>query len=55
MRTVQMPAKKEWVLPQRHFKMAAKKVDIDQQTDDRQEQPPETERYLLQIDRQTKR
>jgi hypothetical protein len=50
-------SQKEWVLPQRHFRTPAKKVGNAQPTD--QERPhqrqPETDRYHLQIDRQTKR
>ncbi len=55
MRTVHMPSKKEWVLPQRHFRIAAKKVENDEQMEERPQRQPDTERYLLQIDRRTKR
>ena len=54
---VQMPSKMEWVLPQRQFRTPTKKIADSGQT--REERPqqgqPDTERYLLQIDRQTKR
>ena len=47
----------EWVLPQRQFRTPTKKIADSGQT--REERPqqgqPDTERYLLQIDRQTKR
>jgi hypothetical protein len=49
---------KRSVVPQRQFRLPAKKVDS---TDHTEEQPrpeqkqPATERYLLEIDRQTKR
>ena len=51
---VKMPSQREWVLPQRQFKMPTKKVvNAEQAEEDRpQERQPETERYLLQIDRQ---
>jgi hypothetical protein len=44
-------------VPQRHFRMPAKKVVKPEQTEEQrlQHQQPETERYQLQIDRQTKR
>ena len=44
-------------MPQRHFRMPAKKVVKPEQTEEQrlQHQQPETERYQLQIDRQTKR
>jgi len=44
-------------VPQRHFRMPAKKVVKPEQTDEQslQHQQPDTERYQLQIDRQTKR
>ena len=44
-------------MPQRHFRMPAKKVVRPEQTDEQrpQHQQPDTERYQLQIDRQTKR
>jgi hypothetical protein len=52
-----MRSQKEWVVPQRHFRMPAKKVVRPEQTDEQrpQHQQPDTERYQLQIDRQTKR
>jgi hypothetical protein len=54
---VQMPSQREWVLPQRQFRMPVKKIANTEQTE--KERPlqwqPDTERYLLQIDRQTKR
>ncbi len=54
---VQMRSRKEWVLPQRELRMPAKKAGIAEETqDDRpQQRQPDAERYLLQIDRQTKR
>ncbi len=55
MRPTHLPSKKQWVLPQQHFRTAAKKVDNDEQPGERQQRQPDTERYLLQIDRQTKR
>ncbi len=55
MRTAHIPSKKEWVLPQRNFRTPAKKVDNEERTEEPRQQPPEIERYLLQIDRQTKR
>jgi hypothetical protein len=52
-----MPSQREWVLPQRQFRMPVKKVANTEQTE--KERPlqwqADTERYLLQIDRQTKR
>jgi hypothetical protein len=44
-------------VPQRHFRMPGKKVAIPEQTEEeRPRHPqPDTERYQLQIDRQTKR
>jgi hypothetical protein len=53
----QMPSQREWVLPQRPFKMPIKKVANAEQTEEErpQQRQPDTERYLLQIDRQTKR
>ena len=44
-------------MPQRHFRMPTKKVVKPEQTDEQrlQHQQPDTERYQLQIDRQTKR
>ena len=53
----QMPSQKEWVLPQRQFRMPIKKVANAEQTEEErpQQRQPDTERYLLQIDRQTKR
>ena len=54
---VQISNKKEWVLPQRQITRAAKNVSTVERTEEKlpQQQQPETERYLLQIDRQTKR
>jgi len=54
---VQMPNKMEWALPQRQFTIPTKKVaDTEQTREERSQQgQPNTERYLLQIDRQTKR
>ena len=52
-----MRGQKEWAVPERQFRMPAKKVVRTEQTDEarpKQEQP-EMNRYLLQIDRQTKR
>jgi hypothetical protein len=54
----QMASQREWVLPQRPFKMPTKKVANAEQTEEErrpQQRQPDTERYLLQIDRQTKR
>ena len=44
-------------MPQRHFRMPTKKVVNPEQTEEQhlQHQQPDTERYQLQIDRQTKR
>ena len=44
-------------MPQRHFRMPTKKVVKPEQTDEQrlQHPQPDTERYQLQIDRQTKR
>ena len=44
-------------MPQRHFRMPTKKVVKPEQADEQrlQHQQPDTERYQLQIDRQTKR
>jgi len=44
-------------VPQRHFRMPTKKVVKPEQADEQrlQHQQPDTERYQLQIDRQTKR
>jgi hypothetical protein len=52
-----MRSQKEWVVPQRVFRMPAKKVVKPEQTQEQriQHQQPDTERYQLQIDRQTKR
>jgi len=52
-----MRGQKEWVVPQRHFRMPAKKIaKPEQPEEDRsRQQQPDTERYQLQIDRQTKR
>ena len=43
-------------MPQRQFRMAAKKVARTEQTEEArpQQQQPDMDRYLLQIDRQTK-
>ena len=52
-----MRGQKEWAVPQRQFGMPGKKAVRTEQTDEarpKQEQP-ETDRYLLQVDRQTKR
>jgi hypothetical protein len=55
----QMPSQRKWVLPQRQFRMPVKKVANAEQTEKEKERPlqwqADTERYLLQIDRQTKR
>jgi hypothetical protein len=53
----QMPSQREWVLPQRQFRMPIKKVANAEQTQEErpQQRQPDPERYLLQIDRQTKR
>ena len=53
----QMPSQKEWVLPQRPFKMPTRKVANAEQTEEERphQRQPDPERYLLQIDRQTKR
>jgi hypothetical protein len=52
-----MRSQREWVLPQRQFRMPTKKVANAEQTDKERplQRQPDTERYLLQIDRQTKR
>ena len=44
-------------MPQRQFRMPGKKVARTEQTDEGrpQQEQPEMDRYLLQIDRQTKR
>ena len=44
-------------MPQRQFRMPAKKVAKPERTDEQrlEHQQPDTERYQLQIDRQTKR
>ena len=44
-------------MPQRHFRMPTKKVVKPEQTEEQrlQHEKPDTERYQLQIDRQTKR
>ena len=44
-------------MPQRHFRMPTKKAVKPEQTEEQrlQHQQPDTERYQLQIDRQTKR
>jgi hypothetical protein len=55
----QMPSQRKWVLPQRQFRMPVKKVANAEQTEKEKERPlqwqADTERYLLEIDRQTKR
>jgi hypothetical protein len=53
----QLRSQKEWVVPQRQFRMPAKKVAKSEQPEEERprQQHPDTERYLLQIDRQTKR
>ena len=53
----QMPGQRERVLPQRQFRMPIKKVANAEQTETErpQQRQPDTERHLLQIDRQTKR
>jgi hypothetical protein len=55
--SAQMPSQREWVLPQRHFRMPAKKVAKPEQAEEEhpRRQQTDTERYLLQIDGQTKR
>ncbi len=52
-----MRSQKEWIVPQRPFRMPAKKVVKTEQTEEERphQQQPDTERYQLQIDRQTKR
>ena len=52
-----MRTQKGRVLPQRQLRMSAKQVANAEQAEDDRPQPrqPETERYLLQIDGQTKR
>jgi hypothetical protein len=52
-----MRSQKEWIVPQRQFRMPAQKVAKAEQTEEErpQRQQPDTERYQLQIDRQTKR
>ncbi len=44
-------------MPQRHLRMPIKKVANSEQREEErpQQRQPDTERYLLQIDRQTKR
>ena len=52
-----MRGQKEWAVPSRRFRTPGKKVVRTEQADEarpKQEQP-ETDRYLLQVDRQTKR
>src|SRR3984885_2736709 len=52
-----MRGQKEWAVPPRRFRMPGKKVARTEQADEarpKQEQP-EMDRYLLQVDRQTKR
>jgi hypothetical protein len=53
----QMPSQREWVLPQRQFRKPIKKVaNTEQMQEERPQQPQaDTERYQLQIDRQTER
>jgi hypothetical protein len=52
-----MLSQRERVLPQRQFRMPIKKVANAEQTEEErpQQRQPDTDRYLLQIDRQTKR
>jgi hypothetical protein len=52
-----MRSQKEWVVPQRPFRTPTKKVAKSEQTEEEhlQHQQPDTGRYQLQIDRQTKR
>jgi hypothetical protein len=52
-----MRSQKEWIVPQRQFRMPTKQVAKTEQTEEErvQHQQPDTERYQLQIDRQTKR
>ena len=52
-----MRSQKERIVPQRQFRMPAKKVAKTEQTEGERplQQQPDTERYQLQIDRQTKR
>jgi hypothetical protein len=52
-----MGNQKEWIVRQRQFRMPTKKVAKREQTEEErlQHNQPETERYQLQIDRQTKR
>jgi hypothetical protein len=53
----QMLSQRDYVLPQRQFRKPIKRVDIAEQTDNERppQRQPDTERYQLQIDRQTKR
>src|SRR5215469_10702391 len=53
----QMLSQRDCVLPQRQFRKPIKRVDIAEQTDNERppQRQPDTERYQLQIDRQTKR
>ena len=53
----QMLSQRDCVLPQRQIRTPIKKVDNAEQTDNERppQQQPDTERYQLQIDRQTKR
>ena len=52
-----MRSQKEWEVPPHQFRMPAKKVAKTEQTEEArpQQQQPDMDRYLLQIDRQTKR
>ena len=52
-----MLSQRNWVLPRRQFRMPTKKAaDAEQTEKEWPPQPqPDMERYLLQIDRQTKR
>ena len=52
-----MRSQKEWVVPQRQFRMPTKKISKTEQPEEERprHQQPDTERYQLQIDRQTKR
>ena len=52
-----MRSQKEWVVLQRRFRMQTKKISKTEQPEEEcpRHQQPDTERYQLQIDRQTKR
>ena len=53
----EMLSQKDWSLPRRQFRMPIKKVANAEQTETEwpPQRQPDPERYLLQIDRQTKR